>query len=147
MAFTSIVVMRFSPCLRRTRRCHGAHDTRHRLARYALPGRDVHPLDRAGVLAYRLVTLLYVTENIINFIKSKKSISSWITIRRISGYLGCQVIRRYRPDMGSCKRIPTCRDFVELARLIPARQKYAAPHAPRNVGRHRCSVTPARGMA
>jgi hypothetical protein len=73
--------------------------------------------------------------------------SSWFAIRSISRYLGCQGIRRYRPASRSCKRIPTRRDFIELAPAHTRAPDIRRPHAPRSVGRHRCSVTPAHGMA
>jgi hypothetical protein len=46
----------FSPPLTtlRTPRCRDARNTHYRAARYALPGRDLHPLDRAS-FAWRTV--------------------------------------------------------------------------------------------
>jgi hypothetical protein len=41
-------------CTLRTPRCRDARNTRYRAARYALPGRDLHPLDRAS-FAWRTV--------------------------------------------------------------------------------------------
>jgi hypothetical protein len=43
-----------SLCTLRTPRCRDARNTRYRAARYALPGRDSHPLDRAS-FAWRTV--------------------------------------------------------------------------------------------
>jgi hypothetical protein len=43
-----------SLCTLQTPRCRDARNTRYRAARYALPGRDFHPLDRAS-LAWRTV--------------------------------------------------------------------------------------------
>jgi hypothetical protein len=43
-----------SLCTLRTPRCRDARNTRYRAARYALPGRDLHPLDRAS-FAWRTV--------------------------------------------------------------------------------------------
>jgi hypothetical protein len=37
-----------SLCTLRTPRCRDARNTRYRAARYALPGRDLHPLDRVS---------------------------------------------------------------------------------------------------
>src|ERR1700719_1864883 len=37
-----------SLCTLRTPRCRDARNTRYRAARYALPGRDLHPLDHAN---------------------------------------------------------------------------------------------------
>src|ERR1700722_1212146 len=45
-----------SLCTLRTSRCRDARNTRYRAARYALPGRDLHPLDHASLLAHRVVT-------------------------------------------------------------------------------------------
>src|SRR5690349_17664645 len=44
-----------SLCTLRTPRCRDARNTRYRAARYALPGRDLHPLDRAS-FAWRTVS-------------------------------------------------------------------------------------------
>ena len=45
-----------SLCTLRTPRCRDARNTRYRAARYALPGRDLHPLDRAS-FAWRTVMM------------------------------------------------------------------------------------------
>jgi hypothetical protein len=41
-------------CTLQTPRCRDARNTRYRAARYALPGRDLHPLDYAS-FAWRTV--------------------------------------------------------------------------------------------
>src|ERR1700679_4029319 len=46
-----------SLCTLRTPRCRDARNTRYRAARYALPGRDFHPLDHASLLTHRVVSL------------------------------------------------------------------------------------------
>jgi hypothetical protein len=44
-----------SLCTLRTPRCRDARNTRYRAARYALPGRDLHPLDHVS-FAWRTVS-------------------------------------------------------------------------------------------
>jgi hypothetical protein len=56
----NVVISRLNPypmqslCTLRTPLCRDARNTHYRAARYALPGRDLHPLDRAS-FAWRTV--------------------------------------------------------------------------------------------
>ena len=64
-----------SLCTLRTPRCRDARNTRYRAARYALPGRDFHPLDRAS-FAWRTLSRPRPKAAIIRFAAVRDSANS-----------------------------------------------------------------------